>query len=112
MPEEIEIEITLPENHSTCWMCALTALTDTHITISAQGHNDQSDGSDFSGRWDFHIDPQAENETDAQFATRFTKQLLLSTIRMTNAATDQQRYNSEVAAIEPANGVIPDDYIL
>jgi hypothetical protein len=106
----VSLTITVPDIHVPTVLSAMNKLTDMYITLEAGG-SITDPRNEFSGRWDFRIAPKDPNETNKQFADRFTKELLRASVRVVKSYEEHKRYRTDIGAIEPVDVNVPDGII-
>ena len=106
----VSLTITVPTQYTTQVLEAMQTLAGTDMTIEARGHTYNAE-NEFDGRWDFRIQPKDPNETNKDFAERFTKELLRASVRVVKSYEERTRYNTEVGEVEPPDVNVPDEII-
>ena len=101
---DITLQITIPEEHQQRVIDAFTLASGKELEISA--HHPL-----FDGRWSFSVAPKLSIETMKEFGERFFKELGISVIRLVALYLDQQRYETEIGAIQKPEQNVPDDIL-
>lgn len=110
----VQLTITIPDQYTEQVLAAMNTLAGCHMMLEASEHNNSED--EFDGRWHFRIIPKGgaewlEEETDKQFAQRFTTELLRASVRLVKSHEENERYRDEVSGIEPPDVNVPDEVI-
>jgi len=108
------LEVPVPDAAVTQVMGAFTTIVDTHMTLSARGSRDPEAADpefEFSGKWDFRIDPQEAGENDKQFGERVLRSLGLAVVKMVDLSEDTIRHADAVAAVDPPASDVSDDVL-
>ena len=111
---DVILEVTIPDAAITRVTNAFTTIADTHLEIHARGSRDPEAVDpefEFSGKWDFRIDPQAGGETMKQFGERVLRSLGLAVIKMVDLSEDTIRHADAVAAVDPPASDVSDDVL-
>ena len=106
---DVILEVTIPDAATTKVLNAFTAIADTHLEIHARGSGDPE--TEFRGKWDFRIDPQAGGETAKDFGERVLRSLGLAVVKMVDLAEDTIRHADAVAAVDPPASDVSDDVL-
>jgi hypothetical protein len=105
----VNLTLTVPDQYTVQVLAAMNTLADTHMTLVSVGSSE--DHIDFHGKWDFRIAAKDPNETNKQFAQRFTQELVRASVRLVKAQQERERYEADVAALTPPDVNVPDDVI-
>ena len=110
---DVAIILTFKDAYVSRILASLTLGADTDMTLAARGSQDMPDGSDFSGSAQRRIAVQdiAGGETDKAFGKRYLMELLRLHVMMTESGTDQDRYDSDIAAVDPVTVDVPDGIV-
>ncbi len=106
----VSLTITVPDQYTAQVLVAMNTLAGTDMTLEARGTSPNPE-DEFNGYWDFIISPKDPNETNRQFAERFTKELLRASVRVVKSYEERERYNNEVGAVNPPDVNVPDEVI-
>jgi len=106
----VQVTFTIPDVAVAKVLETFNILAETHMTLEARGHARRPE-DEFDGRWDFRIAAQDPNETNKQFAERFTKELIRASVRLVESAKEYKRYREEVGAVKPPDVNVPDEII-
>lgn len=79
------------------------------MTITSIGSGDPE--TEFSGQWDFRIQPKDIAENNKEFGERVLRELGKAVVNMVNLTEDIKRYRTEISAINPASSDIPEDIL-
>ena len=101
---DVVLETTIPDAHAAQVLNAFTTLAGLGIELSAIGHT-------YHAHHSFTIASKDVAETNKDFGERFTKELLRAAVRLVDLKEDEDRYNSAVAAVPPAEQDFNDDII-
>ena len=105
----VEVTITVPTEHAAKVLTAFNVLAGKKLHLEAE--NDPNDPNEYIAGWYFEVQPKDPNETNKQFAERFTKQLVRASVRMVDKAADSKRYWDAVKAVPMPDVNIPDEII-
>jgi len=110
---DVSVTLTLKDAYVARIMTSFALAADTDMVLAARGSQDLPDGSDFSGSAHRRIAVQdiAGGETDKQFGKRYLMELLRLHVKMTEQSTDQDRYNNDIAAVDPVTVDVPDEIV-
>jgi len=106
----VRFTITVPDAYTVQVLNAMKTLSGTHMALEARGSSPNPE-DDFDGRMDFRIEPKGANETDLQFAQRFTRSLLVVSVKVVKQHEEQERYREEISKIAHPNVNVPDEVI-
>jgi len=107
---DVILEITVPDAWTVKVLNSFTTITDIDIRIEARGFSSNPE-DEFNGSWDFRIDPKDVTETNQEFGERVLRELGKAIVNMVDKAEDEQRYRTEIAAIEPPASDVPSDIL-
>jgi len=106
----VQMTITVPDQYTAVVLSAMNQLSGTHMTLEARGSSPNPE-DDFDGRADFRINPKDPNETNLEFAERFTRSLLVASVKVVKQHEEHERYREEVSKITPPDNTIPDGVV-
>jgi len=104
----VSVEITVPNAAVPRIMAAFNGLSGKMMSIEVMS-NDPNDQLD--GRWGFVIPAKDPNETAQNFAKRFTKELVRSSVRLYESAEAYNNYREAVSQISMPDVNVPDGIV-
>jgi len=101
---DVQLTLTIPDQHVTRVLEAFVGLDDASIKIVVQG-------TEYEAKWRYTYLPQQPGETTKQFAIRVIRAHIVAMIRVHALKDDIRRYDEAVTAIPIPEQNIPDDII-
>ena len=108
---DINITLTIPDEHVAIAWEAINAYCDTLMTLTARGHSDPPEEvlNIHSG---VHIDAKTGEETNKEFAERWLAEYTKAAIKGYWLADDTKRYQEDVAAVDPPTQSVDESVII
>ena len=106
----VQITITVPDAYTVQVLATMNTLAGTHMTLTARSPN-QDPPDRFNGQWRFRIAPKDPNETNVQFAQRFTVEILRASVRVVKSHDENERYRTEISKVSPPDVNVPDGVV-
>lgn len=103
----VTVEITVPNKSVTRILDAFDGLSGKMMSLEVEGGPE----NELSGRWGFRIAAKDPNETQQQFAKRFTKELIRASVRLYESAEAFNDYREAVSQIPIADVNVPDGIV-
>ena len=101
---DVNLTITVPDAYITKTINAFTHIANKQLRLEAHSRN-------YDSAWSFKILPQQSGESLIEFGERVLRELGKAVIRLDNIKEDYNRYNTEIAAINPPTPNVPDDVL-
>ena len=106
---DVNLQLIIPDAHTIKVLDAFNVIVDNHIKIDVQSSDIRH--NDFTGSWDFRIDPKSIEETNKEFGERVLRELGKAMVHLVDKAEDRIRYRNEIDAIDPPASDAPEDVI-
>ena len=93
----VTVEITVPNKSVTRIIAAFNGLSGKMMSIEVMSDDPENH---LDGRWGFKVPVKYPNETQANFAKRFTKELIRASVRLYESAEAYNDFREAVSQIQ------------
>ena len=104
----VTVEITVPNASVSRIMAAFNGLSGKMMSIEVMSDDTENP---LDGRWGFKVPVKDPNETAQNFAKRFTKELVRSSVRLYESAEAYNDYREAVSQIQVPDVNVPDGIV-
>ena len=103
---DIEVTITIPDEHVPRVVATFNALCGAEVTMHSTNAT-----TGIPGNSHISIAEKGESETNLQMGKRIIKRLILGAVELSEKGAEDNRYQSEIAAVTPPTVEVSDDII-
>jgi len=104
----VTVEITVPNESVTRILAAFNGLSGKMMSIEVMSDDPEKP---LDGRWGFVVPAKDPNETQADFAKRFIKELIRASVRLYESAEAYNDYREAVSQIPTPDVNVPDGIV-